>query len=219
MHNPNLPKQKTEAELKIDSLLDQLKTVDIDLEQKTSDTEQLDPYQRMLSIKNVWETVKDKLHNPETALDVGSGFGYGTVMLDTQGIQTVGIENVPAKNQQAIELFEQLGVALKEIDKIDFENSPAILEADFNKLSDQEVTDLITMFYLSGELISNQETMKTCEKLLKTNGQMILSTEADRATVEATISSGSLKLPANLSWEIIDVPNNFEKTIILLTKN
>ncbi|OGY93841.1 MAG: hypothetical protein A2406_00620 [Candidatus Komeilibacteria bacterium RIFOXYC1_FULL_37_11] len=219
MQNPNIPRQKTEAELKIDSLLEKLKTVDIDLEQETADQEQLNPYERMLSIRNVWETIKDKLHNPETALDVGSGFGYGTVMLDAQGIKTVGIENVPAKNEQALELFNQLDITLKEIDKIDFENSPAILETDFNKLSDQEVTDLITMFYLSGELISNPETLKTCEKLLKTNGQMILSTEADRAHVEEILASGNLKLPTNFSWEIIDVPNNFEKTIILLTKN
>ncbi|MFA6307360.1 MAG: methyltransferase domain-containing protein [Patescibacteria group bacterium] len=211
--------QHTESpNTKIDELLKKLADLDIHLEQETADTEQLSPQERIKSIKNVWDAIKAKLDNPETALDVGSGFGYGTVVLDMEGIKTVGIESVPIKNQQAVALFQKVDIILHEIDEIDFEKSPAILEADFNKLDEKEIVDLITMFYLSEELVSKEKTFQMCEQLLKKNGQIVLATEADRATVETIISSGNIKLPANFSVEIIDLPNNFEKTVIILTK-
>ncbi|MBT4209432.1 MAG: hypothetical protein HOE19_00715 [Candidatus Komeilibacteria bacterium] len=219
MNNHDIPRQKSEAELKVDALLEKLKTLDIDLEHETDDQEQLKPSERIESIYNVWLAIKDRLNNPETALDVGSGFGYGVAVLDTKNIKTIGIENVPAKNKQALALFDQLDVALNEIDEIDFENSPAIMEAEFDQLDQEEVADLITMFYLSQELITKPETFEICQKLLKKDGQMVLATEADRASVEQIIASGAINLPAGLSYEIIDLPGNFEQTIILLNKN
>ena len=219
MNNHDIPRQKSEAELKVDALLEKLKTLDIDLEHETDDQEQLKPSERIESIYNVWLAIKDRLNNPETALDVGSGFGYGVAVLDTKNIKTIGIENVPAKIKQALALFDQLDVALNEIDEIDFENSPAIMEAEFDQLDQEEVADLITMFYLSQELITKPETFEICQKLLKKDGQMVLATEADRASVEQIIASGAINLPAGLSYEIIDLPGNFEQTIILLNKN
>ena len=66
---------------------------------------------------------------------------------------------------------------------------------------------------------SKPETFEICQKLLKKDGQMVLATEADRASVEQIIASGAINLPAGLSYEIIDLPGNFEQTIILLNKN
>ncbi|MDD4610529.1 MAG: hypothetical protein PHU73_01040 [Patescibacteria group bacterium] len=205
-------------EVSISELTKKMESMSFHLHQETTDKAQLNPIKRLSSIQNVWKAVKTKLGNPKTALDVGSGFAYGTIFLDKQNIKTVGIEKVRSKNTQAIELFRKLGIILNKVDEIDFTKSPAILEADFNSLQSQEVADLITMFYLSGELVTNQQTFKVCEKLLKKDGKIVLSTEADRKTIESIIGNGNFKLPSGFSFEIIDVPNNFEKTVIILNK-
>ncbi|KKP33161.1 MAG: hypothetical protein UR23_C0049G0003 [Candidatus Roizmanbacteria bacterium GW2011_GWA2_32_13] len=204
--------------IKINELLKKLDSVDFDLHQETADKAQLNPQERLTSIQNVWNIAKKRLNNPKTALDVGSGFAYGAVFLNMNNIKTVGIENVHTKNSQAQELFRKLGVTLNEVNEVDFSKSPAILETDFNKMEANEVTDLITMFYLSGELVINPQTFQVCEKLLKKDGCIVLSTEADRATIEKIINDGHFQLPSCFSIEIIDVPNNFEKTIIILKK-
>jgi len=214
LEHQNIEYQKT----KVDDLIEKLKSIDFHLLQETADKAQLNPQERLTSIMNVWAVAKTKLGNPKTALDVGSGFAYGTVFLDMNNIKAIGIENVHSKNVQAIELFRKIGITLNKIKEVDFSKSPAILETDFTTLQFQEVADLITMFYLSGELVINPQTFQICEKLLKKNGKIMLSTEADRTTVEKIIINGNFKLPSNFSLEIIDVPNNFEKTIIILNK-
>jgi len=214
LRHPNIEHQKQ----KVDELIEKLGLIDIRLQQKTADKEQLNPQERMISIKNVWDVVKTKLNNPETALDVGSGFAYGTVFLDMNDIQAIGVENVYSKNEQALELFHEVGIILNKVNKIDFSKSPAILWSNFIKLRSQEVTDLITMFYVSGELAINPTTFHICKRLLKKEGKIILSTEADKAAVEDIINKGGFVLPDGFSYEIIDVPNNFEKTVIILSK-
>jgi len=209
-----IERQKT----KTDELIEKIGSTDFQLHQETADKEQLNPKKRLISIQNVWDVAKSKIGNPKTALDVGAGFAYGTVFLDINGIKTVGIENVHAKNSQALELFRKLGITIHEVNEIDFSKSPAILEADFSTMQAHEIADLITMFYLSGELVSNPQTFQVCEKLLKQDGNVILSTEVDKETVEKMISEGHFQLPSGFSLEIIDVPNNFEKTIIILKK-
>lgn len=74
------------------------------------------------------------------------------------------------------------------------------------------------MFYLSGELIVNPETFVICRKLLKKDGKILLSTEANRKTIEEFIKTEKVKLPSDFIFEIIDIPDNFEKTAILLSK-
>lgn len=203
---------------KVDEFIKKMESTDFQLHQETTDEAQLNPQERLTSIKNVWDAVKTKLGDPKTALDVGAGFAYGTVFLDMNGIKTIGIESVNAKNSQAIELFRKLGVTLNKVNEVDFSKSPAIFETDFNKMRAHEIADLITMFYLSGELVTNPRTFQSCEKLLKKDGKVVLSTEADRETIEKIISDEGVKLASGFSFEIIDVPNNFEKTIILLKK-
>lgn len=203
---------------KVDEFIEKIDPANFHLHQETADKAQLNPKERLISIKNVWDAVKSRIGNPKTALDVGAGFAYGAVFLDMNGVKTVGVENVHTKNLQALELFRKLGVTLNEVNEIDYSKSPAIFEADFNAIQACEITDLITMFYLSGELVSNPQTFQVCEKLLKQNGNIVLSTEANRAIVEKIINDGHFQLPSGFSSEIIDVPNNFEKTIIILKK-
>lgn len=211
-----IERQKT----KTDELIEKIESTVFQLHQETADKQQLNPKERLISIQNVWDVVKSKIGNPKTALDVGAGFAYGTVFLDINGIKTVGIENVHTKNSQALELFRKLSITLHKVNEIDFSKSPAIFEANFTAMQTQacEVTDLITMFYLSGELVSNPQTFQVCEKLLKQSGNIILSTEVSKEKVEKIINEGHFQLPSGFSSEIIHVPDNFEKTIILLKK-
>ncbi|MBI4652901.1 hypothetical protein HY750_01475 [Candidatus Kuenenbacteria bacterium] len=169
---------------KVDELIERMKSIDFHLHQETADKLQLNLQERLVSIQNIWNAVKLKIGDPKTALDVGAGFAYGTVFLDMNGIKTVGIKNVHAKNTQAFKLFRKLGVTINKVNKVDFSKSPAIFETDFNEMQGNEVADLITMFYLSGELVMNPKTLQVCEKLLKKDGRCMFSTEANRSTIK-----------------------------------
>lgn len=88
---------KTNKKLSFKDITSKLANVPYKLEQDTKDIVQLNPVERMNSISKVWDTCKNEVGRPESAFDVGSGFGYGMVFLETQGIKTIGIENVEKK--------------------------------------------------------------------------------------------------------------------------
>ncbi len=186
----------------------------LSLEQGTKDTVQLNPVERLNSITKVWDTCKNKIGNPALALDVGSGFGYGTVFLESQNIKTIGIENVGKKIKQGQELFRLIGLDIPDINKLDFSKHPAFYEGDINAINDDIQVDLITLFYLSLEMVSRMKTFETLQKLLKKDGTVLLATEANIEDVQAVLKSNFI--PVSFSHEIIEVPDNFEKTAILL---
>jgi len=151
--------QKQQDE-RIEELLEKTVKIKTNLFQETKDKEQLNPQKRLVSINNVLNAVKGKLGRPKTAINIGSGFAYETVLLHIKGIKAVGIEKVHLKNIQALTLFHRLEILLVQTEELDFSKSPAILEADFHKMRfDKQKVDLITMFYLSKELIMNPETL------------------------------------------------------------
>lgn len=199
--------------LDIEKVVKSLSEIDFLLEQETNDSAQLNPVERMNSIKNVWDACRSKLGSPKTAIDAGSGFGYGTVFLESQGIQVVGVENVQKKIDQGQALFGGVGVNLNRVESLDFNKSPALYNADFNQLSEDQPVDLITLFYLSGAMIQDPALLGKCQRLLSDTGNVLAATEAPKEQVKAVLDA--LKISG---YEIIDIPHNFEKTAIIIKK-
>lgn len=198
----------------IQDVISKLSTTSFKLEQDTQDTAQLNPAERLKSISKVWETCKDRIGNPTSALDVGSGFGYGVVFLEGKGIKTIGIENISKKIKQGQDLFKLVGINIPNINKLDFTKHPAFYEGDIATMSNDVQVDLITVFYLSLKMVSQPETFKILEKLLKKDGTVLLSTEASAKEVQVFLENSPI--PLSFSYEIVEVLNNFEKTAILL---
>jgi hypothetical protein len=194
-------------------LIEKIRKKTFSLYQNTSDTAQLSPIERLNSIKKVWDFISNKLGNIQTALDVWSGFWYGIKFLSMNWIRVIGVENVWIKVMQSLELFDDL----LQINTLDFDKSPAIFETNFSKLKDENVVDIITMFYLSIELISISNTFEVCKKILKQKWKILLTTQANKNEVEEYMKGINLKT-FWFSIEIIDIPNNFERTAILLIK-
>lgn len=198
----------------VQEVIKKLSTISFKLEQDTEDTAQLNPIERLNSISKVWGTCKDKIGKPDSALDVGSGFGYGVVFLEGKNIKTIGIENVSKKIKQGQDLFKLIGINIPNTTKLDFVKHPAFLEGDITTLSNGVQVDLITLFYLSLQMVSSPETFQTLQKLLKKDGTILLSTEASVQEVQAFLENS--QIPISFTYEIIEVTNNFEKTTILL---
>lgn len=196
-------------------VIERLSSVSLELEQDTEDRAQLNPAERLSSISKVWETCRERIGNPTSAIDVGSGFGYGVVFLEGQNIKAVGIENVGKKIEQGQELFRRIGVNITNIGKIDFEQHPAFYEGDINEVVDNGVrVDLITIFYLSLEMVSKPETFQILHRLLEKDGKILLSTEASVEEVKLFLENSPIK--DSFNYEILEVPDNFEKTAIIL---
>ncbi|MCX6722331.1 MAG: class I SAM-dependent methyltransferase [Candidatus Staskawiczbacteria bacterium] len=207
------PRAESEKErLNLSDILVRLAFAGQKLEHDTKDTHQLNPVERLVSIKNVWDACKAELGNVETAIDVGSGFGYGTVFLETEGIKTIGIENVGKKIKQGVELFHKAGVDVKVIDSLDFQKSPAFIEADFNSVEGKAAADLITVFYVGPAIVDKEGAFEKFKSLLKENGKILVATNAGKAETEKWLEAH----PIPFSHKIIEVPDNFEKTAIIL---
>ena len=181
-------------------IIKNLTTVSFKLEQGTEDTAQLNPVERLSSISKVWEACKDKIGNPTSALDVGSGFGYGVVFLEGHNIKTIGIENISKKIKQGQDLFKLIGIDISNTTKLDFSRHPAFLEGDITTLFNGVQVDLITLFYLSLEMVSQPETFQTLQKLLKKDGIVLLSTEASIQEVQAFLENSPI--PISFTYEI-----------------
>lgn len=211
----DIPKER------IDSLINNLVNKDFHLHQETEDKYQLNPTERLKSIDMVYQTIKDKLGNPQTALDVGSGFGFGIVYLQMNNIQTIGIENVHIKNEQAINMFGSIGVKITNADEntLDFSKTPAICETNFSSLKKDSLTkklDLITMFFVSGQMFAQPQICENCKSLIGENGKILVTSEVTRSEAEDFLKKYSFWVDY-FDCEIIDIPNNFEKIAMILS--
>lgn len=208
-------KERNEAEqsrIFLQEILSRLEAVKCELHQDTNDVAQLNPCERLTSIQKVWDSCKGELGEVHDAIDAGSGFGYGTVFLETEGINTIGVENVGKKIQQGQELFQGAGITIPKIDKLDFNQAPAFIESDFNSIEGDSSADLISMFYLSLKMIDEKATFETCKRLLKEGGKLLLSTQAPAKEVAAWAEANAV----NFSYKIIEVPGNFEQTAVII---
>ena len=130
--------------------------------------------------------------------------------------QVLGVENVENKISQGIELFESVGIALNRADTLEVGTRPAVLHEDCRFLHIEAsggVADLITIFYLSGEMIADPRTLQTCGKLLREGGQILLSTEVGKNIVQQHLSA----MEVHFRVKILEVPKNFEQTAIILS--
>ncbi len=203
-----------EGETVLQRLLDTLAHSDVVLYQDTKDVEQLSPASRLASIQNVYTTCEEYLQKPTWVLDIGSGFGYGVAFFATMGVPVIGVEKIAHKAIQGIKLFETLGLKMKIASSLEFSLIPSILLEDCKKLEEERVADLITMFYLSGELVRDPDTFIICKRLLKEGGAMLLSTEASITEVRHVITQ--IPVPFD-TVELFEIEGSFEKTAILLS--
>jgi tRNA A58 N-methylase Trm61 len=193
------------------------------LHQDTEDQAQLDPIERIKSIQKVLEVFLNRFGGKkfETVIDAGSGFLYGITVLHSLGIKVVGVENVEHKVKQGLDLLKKAEFEkIKQIEKIDFSKEPSVVLSDFNSLEIEEKdrVDLISMFYVSLTMLNEAKTWSTLSRLLKQDGKILISTQANKKQVEDMIIQFR-KAPflVPFDFEIIEVPNNFEKTMIILS--
>lgn len=193
----------------IDKLINSIPN-SVSLYQETNDKEQLNPKNRIQSIYNVLQWVKKSIWEPRTAIDIGSWFWYWTIILSILWIQSIGIENVKLKCDQAIKLF----INLRKINNLTFNKKPWIINKDFLQLNTHIKVDLLTAFYISPYMVEEDFLLK-CKTILNPEGKILLWTNLDIESVNQILAQRKdMKEIYNI--EVVNIESNFEQTAIIL---
>lgn len=189
---------------------------EVKLWQDTKDVEQLNPIGRLRSIESVWKACQQFLNNPKTAIDLGTGFAYGLVYMETIGLKAVGIESVKHKINQAISLFNESPVSLKESATFDLQDTPTIVHGDVMdvEIAEENKVDLVTAFYLSGEMVNNPLFLTKVKSFLKDGGKVLLSTHVSIEELIEWLTRNQIK---DEQVKVVKVPSNFEEIAVILS--
>lgn len=109
-------------------------------------------------------------------------------------------------------MFNLINVDIAKIDTIDFRKHPAFYQKDLNDISVSTQVDLITAFYVSKKMVLDMESFNVFKKLLKKDGIVLISTEAETAYVKSFLKNNI----NSFDFKVIEVPDNFEKTAVIL---
>lgn len=202
---------------KINNLVQKIANLITNLYQETDDIAQLNPNARIKSIINIWNSISDKLWPIRNAIDIWSGFWYWVILLSTLWIDTLWVEKVKIKNEQWAQLLKRLWFISNRSSK--WWVYPYIYESDFFDLWNyvNYNVDLLTMFYVSGELLFTKWFLAKCYSLLNESWKLLISTHMEIEEIKEAIN----QLNPEKEWfsvEIFSIEWNFERYVVLLSK-
>ncbi|MDO8622774.1 MAG: hypothetical protein Q7R52_00855 [archaeon] len=146
------------------------------------DSQQINPLLRMKSIAGIIPNLKLP---PEgsTIIDMGTGYGYGAVALNTLGYKTIGIEQNREKLNVGLKYWNKLGIpfkltenyeeALRTKENLIFINKKADGFENFPICS----IDSVTAFYISLDMATEDGALWSIGKILKPKSRLFVTTE------------------------------------------
>ena len=153
----------------------------IAFERYSRDVQQINPLSRVYSIA----TIINNLDIPKesTILDVGTGYGYGAVLLNALGHTVIGIDFNGDKLRNGLEYWNKLGVDFKLGDSISQalgnEGKLYFSIKDSRNLEaiPKKSIDMITSFYISGYMAGRKGAFRAVDGVLKPGGNLLVTTE------------------------------------------
>jgi SAM-dependent methyltransferase len=164
----------------IDELMDKVEFYDSNLKRFSDDKQQINPKLRLDSILKIVKTLN--IEPDSIIVDVGTGYGYGAVILRSLGCTVLGVESNKDKLYEGMNYWKTLGVEFKEItNAVDLFSSDGLYflarnASHLTELPDSSV-DLITSFYLSGYMIRKNGAYNSCSRILKKSSRLIITTQ------------------------------------------
>ncbi|MCI5066634.1 class I SAM-dependent methyltransferase [bacterium] len=140
------------------------------------------PLQRLRSIGRII----DHCELPATGslvLDVGTGFGYGAVLLGSLGYKVVGIDSNEDRVRRGIALWNAVGLPVGESAQPSLSKDGSVIlihssVADIEAEAVEKV-DAATCFFLSGYMLKGDGALHQVAKHLKQGAPFFASTEGD----------------------------------------
>jgi len=151
------------------------------LEKFSDDIQQVSPELRVHAISNIVSALD--IPSDSSIIDIGTGYGYGAVLLNVLGNNVIGLEIFDKKLENGIKYWEKQGIKIEknyDLEKAVFTNNKLYFanmdSRKINHFPDSSV-DFVTSFYLSAYMLGKNGAYQNVHKVLKPNGKLILSTE------------------------------------------
>ena len=196
----------------------------------SGDTQQTSPEARIISISGILERIK--LPSNSTIVDIGTGYGYGAILLNAMGYNVLGLEINGDKLKEGMNYWKGLGVDFCET----FEVPEAVvtkgklyfMRRDTRDLSDfpDSSIDMATAFYISGYMTGKNGAFVNVQRVLKpqrnltitTEGPTILPSFLRAASVKGLSIIQKPKGLRHIETFTIDNPQVYDKNIIIYEK-
>ena len=186
---------------KLERILKLVQENPVEFTRFSSDTQQINPESRVVSISNILERVSLPEHS--TILDIGTGYGYGAVLLNALGYNVIGLEINKDKLQEGMRYWRRLGIDFEETDDLSLvTNSSGRLyfsardSRDLKDIPNQSV-DMATAFYISGYMVGKNDAFREVGRVLNEEGNFTMTTEGPR------------QLPASLRGLAVNLVSRF----------
>ena len=150
----------------------------------SNDTQQINPESRVASISHILERVSPLEHS--TILDIGTGYGYGAVLLNALGYNVIGLEINQDKLQEGMKYWQRVGIDFEETDDLSIAtNSSGKLyfsARDSRNLEEipSKSIDMVTAFYISGYMAGKNGAFREVGRVLNEEGNFTMTTEGPR---------------------------------------
>lgn len=195
---------------KIERILRLVQENPVEFTRFSSDHQQINPISRVTSISKILERVKLPEHS--TILDIGTGYGYGAVLLNALGYNVLGVELNHNKLEEGMKYWQRLGIDFEETGYLSSAtNSSGKLyfsARDSRNLDDvpDNSIDMVTSFYISGYMLGKNGAFREIGRILNEQRNFTMTTE------------GPIQLPLFLRGLTVNLASRFlELTDLRLT--
>ncbi len=153
----------------------------VTLKSFSSDERQVNQEGRVISISRILERIP--LPKNSTIMDIGTGYGYGAVLLHALGYTVIGIESNADKLSEGMNYWRLLGIDFQQIpgaqSVVDKSNKLYFLQRDARDLYDfaDGSIDMATAFYISGYMVKGDGAFRQVARLLSPIGHLTITTE------------------------------------------
>lgn len=146
----------------------------------SSDTQQINPISRVMSISQILERIT--LPKKSTILDIGTGYGYGAVLLNALGYKAIGVEVNGAKLDEGMKYWRDLGIEFSEVNSASAacqDGGLYFLKRDSRNLDDffDGSIDMASAFYIGWDMITRDGAFRSVGRVLKPQGNFAVTTE------------------------------------------
>ncbi|MBL7051184.1 class I SAM-dependent methyltransferase [Candidatus Woesearchaeota archaeon] len=173
---------------KLEKILNLVQNNPVDFCRFSEDNHQINPESRIKSISNIISKINIPKHS--TILDIGTGYGYGAVLLNALGYNAIGVEINEAKLKEGMGYWSKLGIDFEFTNDlssvINSSGKLAFSARDSKNLSDipNSSIDMVTSFYLSGYMVGKNGAYCGVERILKPKGNLVVTTQGYPNTPE-----------------------------------
>ncbi|MBR9691415.1 class I SAM-dependent methyltransferase [Candidatus Woesearchaeota archaeon] len=167
----------------------------------SGDLQQINPESRVVSISNILERVKLPEHS--TILDIGTGYGYGAVLLSALGYNVMGVELNRDKLEEGMDYWKRLGIDFEQTEDLSLATSSSgklyFSARDSKNLGDipNQSIDMVTAFYISGYMTGEKGAFREVGRILDEHGNFTMTTE------------GPIQLPQFLRGLAVNLASRF----------